>query len=59
MEEMRVGGLELFSGEDAADLPDDLHPTPAGYQRMGERFYRRIFSDGGLWEKQINRRSAQ
>lgn len=33
-----VDGLELFGPEDAGDLPDDLHPNPAGYVRMGERF---------------------
>ncbi|MYE10274.1 MAG: lipase [Gammaproteobacteria bacterium] len=33
-----VDGLELFGAEDADDLPDDLHPNPAGYVRMGERF---------------------
>ncbi len=32
-------GLELFNEKDRADLPDDLHPNPAGYVRMGERFY--------------------
>jgi lysophospholipase L1-like esterase len=33
-----LDGLNLFSSEDAGDLPDDLHPNPAGYIRMGERF---------------------
>ena len=33
-----VDGLELFGADDAGDLPDDLHPSPAGYVRMGERF---------------------
>lgn len=33
-----VDGLSLFGAEDAPDLPDDLHPNPAGYIRMGERF---------------------
>jgi hypothetical protein len=33
-----LNGLELFGSADAADLPDDLHPNPAGYVRMGERF---------------------
>ncbi len=31
-------GLQLFGQADAGDLPDDLHPNPAGYIRMGERF---------------------
>lgn len=33
-----VDGLTLFGASDAPDLPDDLHPNPAGYVRMGERF---------------------
>ncbi len=33
-----LDGLNLFGAEDAQDLPDDLHPNPAGYIRMGERF---------------------
>ncbi len=31
-------GLDLFGEADAEDLPDDLHPNPTGYIRMGERF---------------------
>jgi len=37
-----LDGLELFGSADAPDLPDDLHPNPAGYRRMGERFARRL-----------------
>lgn len=33
-----VNGLELFGPADSDDLPDDLHPNPAGYIRIGERF---------------------
>ena len=33
-----LNGLELFGEADAGDLPDDLHPSPEGYARMGERF---------------------
>lgn len=33
-----VDGLSLFGPADAGDLPDDLHPNPAGYVRIGERF---------------------
>ena len=32
-------GLELFNADDRGDLPDDLHPNPEGYIRMGNRFY--------------------
>lgn len=31
-------GLDLFGPEDRVDLPDDLHPNPDGYIRMGHRF---------------------
>ncbi len=37
-----VHGLSLFGAADAGDLPDDLHPNPAGYVRMGERFAPRL-----------------
>lgn len=43
-----VNGLKLFGAADAADLPDDLHPNPAGYARMGERFVREVFGEDGL-----------
>lgn len=33
-----VDGLKLFGAADAGDLPDDLHPNPDGYRRMGQRF---------------------
>jgi len=39
-----VDGLSLFGAADAADLPDDLHPSPAGYARMGERFARHVLA---------------
>lgn len=34
-----LDGLQLFGANDTADLPDDLHPNGAGYQRMGQRFH--------------------
>ncbi len=43
-----LNGLELFSSADAHDLPDDLHPNPAGYQRLGKRFADRVFSPDGI-----------
>jgi lysophospholipase L1-like esterase len=42
-----MSGLDLFGPDDAGDLPDDLHPNPAGYQRMGERFFELAFGPGG------------
>jgi hypothetical protein len=42
-----VDGLALFGPDDAADLPDDLHPNPDGYRRIGERFHALAFAEGG------------
>lgn len=33
-----LDGLDLLGADEAADLPDDLHPDAAGYARMGDRF---------------------
>jgi hypothetical protein len=44
-----LNGLELFGPKDADDLPDDLHPSPAGYIRIGERFNAAVFASGGIW----------
>jgi hypothetical protein len=43
-----LDGLTLFSEDDAKDLPDDLHPNPAGYIRMGTRFAEAVFSEQGI-----------
>jgi hypothetical protein len=42
-----LDGRELFGEADLADLPDALHPTTAGYRRMGERFAAYAFGAGG------------
>jgi len=42
-----LNGLELFGAADAADLPDDLHPNPPGYRRMGERFAAHLSAHSG------------
>ena len=42
-----VNGLELFGIDDAGGLYDDLHPTAAGYQQIGERFHALAFADSG------------
>jgi hypothetical protein len=54
-----LNGLELFGAEDAGDLPDDLHPNPAGYARMGQRFAELAFGPSGpispargTWERE-------
>lgn len=39
-------GLELFGPDDVADLYDGLHPNPAGYLRMAERFTTLAFAPG-------------
>jgi lysophospholipase L1-like esterase len=40
-------GHRLFGPDDVADLPDGLHPNPAGYLRMGERFHEIAFTGTG------------
>jgi hypothetical protein len=42
-----LDGLQLFGADDAADLPDDLHPNAAGYARMGHRFTQFAFGPQG------------
>lgn len=37
-----LDGLALFGLDEADDLPDALHPSPAGYRRIGERFHRLV-----------------
>jgi lysophospholipase L1-like esterase len=39
-----LSGLELFGPEDAADLPDELHPNAAGQRRMGQRFHDKVIA---------------
>jgi lysophospholipase L1-like esterase len=41
-----LDGRDLFGEADLADLPDGLHPTAAGYRRMGERFGALAFAPG-------------
>jgi lysophospholipase L1-like esterase len=33
-----LSGLTLFGNDDIGDLPDGLHPSPAGYARIARRF---------------------
>jgi hypothetical protein len=37
-----LDGLRLFGAPDAGELPDGVHPSPAGYARTGERVVRLI-----------------
>jgi hypothetical protein len=45
-----LDGLELYGQQDFADLPlpDQLHPDGPAHRRIGERFARLAFGDGGL-----------
>ncbi|MEV0614489.1 SGNH/GDSL hydrolase family protein [Nonomuraea sp. NPDC050404] len=44
-----LDGLDLYGEQDAAELPlpDDLHPDAVTHLRMGERFAKHAFADGG------------
>ncbi|MET9607864.1 GDSL-type esterase/lipase family protein [Streptomyces sp. NPDC006512] len=44
-----LDGLDLYGEDDHAELPlpDDLHPDPATHRRIGARFARLAFGDGG------------
>jgi lysophospholipase L1-like esterase len=42
-----LDGLRLFGERDLDELPDALHPSPEGYQRMGERFAAAAFAPSG------------
>jgi len=44
-----LDGLALFGEADGGDLPDGLHPSAAGYARIGERFAERAFGTGGAF----------
>jgi hypothetical protein len=46
-----VDGLRLFGPDDVDDLPDGLHPNPAGYRRIGERFHALAFEESGPFER--------
>lgn len=46
-----LDGLALFGPDDVDDLPDLLHPSAAGYQRMGERFAAMAFAPGRPLER--------
>ncbi|MGP3976822.1 GDSL-type esterase/lipase family protein [Streptomyces sp. 8N114] len=46
-----LDGRELYGPADSAELPlpDELHPDAATHRRMGERFAKIAFGDGGLF----------
>ncbi len=46
-----VDGLALFGPGDVDDLPDGLHPNPAGYRRIGERFHAIVTAAAGAFSQ--------
>ncbi len=46
-----LDGLQLFGKDDEADLYDRLHPIPAGYRRIGERFAAAAFGEHGPFRR--------
>jgi lysophospholipase L1-like esterase len=44
-----LDGLLLFGQDDVDELPDGVHPSPAGYALLGERFARSVFGPGGYF----------
>jgi hypothetical protein len=42
-----LDGLTLFGESDLAELPDGVHPSPAGYVQIGERFADLVFGPDG------------
>lgn len=45
-----LDGLELLGLEEVDELlGEGLHPTPAGYRVIGERFARLVFGEGGVF----------
>jgi len=44
-----LDGLRLFGEADLPDLPDGVHPNPAGYVRIGERFAELVFGRDGCF----------
>ncbi|MFI7341020.1 SGNH/GDSL hydrolase family protein [Streptomyces sp. NPDC050085] len=42
-----LDGTTLFGPQDTPDLPDGLHPNPAGYRRMADRFLPVAFGEEG------------
>jgi hypothetical protein len=49
-----LDGRELYGVSDSVELPlpDDLHPDAAAHRRIGERFTRLAFRDGGPFAEQ-------
>jgi hypothetical protein len=50
-----LSGLDLFGPDDVVDLPDGLHPSAAGYVRMGERFLDLVCRGSGPFSGQSAR----
>lgn len=44
-----MDGLSLFGLDEGGELPDGLHPDPAGHVRIGQRFADQVFQPGGVF----------
>jgi hypothetical protein len=51
-----LDGLSLFGEGDVGELTDGVHPSPAGYVTIGERFAAATFAEGGFFGRQDVRR---
>lgn len=52
-----LDGLSLFGEGDVGELTDGVHPSPAGYVTMGERFAEATFAEDGFFGRQTAARA--
>jgi hypothetical protein len=52
-----LDGLSLFAEGDVGELPDGVHPSPAGYVTIGERFVAAAFAENGFFGRRTATRA--